>query len=87
MAELSRIKKAIMDKVSAGQPMLNDKRFSRAQLTTSIDNARSAMDSILPHAVCPYCAGDGCRACENTGWVSEQAYKMAPREMKWKAEP
>lgn len=31
---------------------------------------------------CPYCGGKGCDACKGTGFVSEDVWKMAPKDLK-----
>ena len=44
-----------------------------------------ALDSVIqgkPYKPCPYCQGDGCNACRNTGWVGRAVYDMAPDELK-----
>ena len=48
------------------------------------ENVYRALRALKPFAVCPYCAGRGCKACLKRGWIGEFDYKAVPREMKKK---
>jgi hypothetical protein len=52
------------------------------QWTLQCDNLRGLLRFAAPHAVCPYCKGRGCKACNEQGWVTERLYKTAPEEMR-----
>ncbi len=50
----------------------------KAEFTRAIVRLRSCR----PYAVCPYCSGDGCKACRAQGWLPKFDYKAAPRDLK-----
>ena len=52
------------------------------QVQAEIERAYTAIKSTMPHAVCPYCQGEGCRACKNRGFLGDFSYHMAPKELK-----
>lgn len=46
-------------------------------------NAYRELKQCQPHAVCPYCAGDGCRVCAQQGWVNQLTYdNYVPEDLK-----
>ena len=47
-----------------------------------LDNAIAQVEGAVPHCVCLYCKGIGCRACNGSGIMTEFQYSNAPREMK-----
>ena len=51
-------------------------------LLADLRNARERLKAIRPYAICPYCTGDGCKACLNRGWVGEFVYAQAPNDLK-----
>ena len=50
----------------------------KAEFTRAIVRLRSCR----PYAICPYCSGDGCKACRAQGWLPKFDYKAAPRDLK-----
>lgn len=58
--------------------------INQPSLKRDIDNARRAIRFAMPHAVCPYCQAKkaDCKACKGSGWVGEDTYSQAPKEMK-----
>jgi len=53
-----------------------------AGFEADLTNARRRLRAIRPYAKCPYCAGDGCKACHSLGYVGQLIYDAAPQEMK-----
>lgn len=53
-----------------------------AQAIKDIQNVRHALKFAKPHAICPYCKGQGCEACNYTGWVGHAVYASAPEVIK-----
>jgi len=51
-------------------------------IEVDLRGVRHRLKSAMPYAICPYCAGDGCKACLKRGWVGKFVYDHAPREMK-----
>ena len=47
-----------------------------------LDNAIAQVEGAVPHCVCLFCKGIGCRACGGSGIMTEFQYSNAPREMK-----
>lgn len=59
----------------------------RQGVLADIDNLKSALKFSRPYTVCPYCRGNGCKGCKQQGWITEDGYKSAPREMKAELTP
>jgi len=47
-----------------------------------LENALRNIAAGFPHALCPYCGGDKCKACKQQGWMPKMQYDAAPRELK-----
>ena len=41
---------------------------------------KNMLKSQMPHAVCDWCDGDGCKACLGKGWLGKFLYDMTPRK-------
>ena len=55
---------------------------NRQALTRDTAAVFSTIKWCLPYAVCPYCGGEFCGACHDTGWMPEEIYKAVPRNIK-----
>ena len=80
MQALSQIKATVTEARKRGDPLYA--ALNQNGLLADIRNARERLKAIRPYAVCPYCAGDGCKACLNRGWVGEFVYAQAPNDLK-----
>lgn len=80
MTTISRIKGTVLAKHSEKDRLFAD--INPSQFQAECENVYRSLRACLPHAVCPYCKGRGCRACMNRGWVGVFAYQQAPAEMK-----
>jgi len=78
--DLRGIKHAVLASVNDRDPLYMGINSSAWQ--SDLTNAERLLKAILPHAVCPYCSGDGCKACGNHGWVGVYVYDQAPAEYK-----
>ena len=47
-----------------------------------LDNAIAQVEGAVPHCVCVYCQGIGCRACAGTGIMTEFQHSNAPSDMR-----
>ena len=45
-------------------------------------NLHATVRFCMPHAICPYCAGNKCDACRGSGWLPEDVYKAVPSEIR-----
>lgn len=80
MDAISKIRCAVQKAVDAKDPLFAG--LNESQFMADCQNAYGALKAAAPYAVCPYCAGDGCKACYGRGWLGQFAYQRAPREMK-----
>jgi len=78
--QVSRLKTAVLARVEMGDSLFA--HLTPSQFEVDCNNLRRALDACRPFAICPYCGGEGCKACRSTGWVNELAYKAAPGEIK-----
>jgi hypothetical protein len=55
-----------------------------SEWTLQCDNLRGLLKFARPHAVCPYCKGNGggCDACKDQGWVTKRIWETTPKEMR-----
>ena len=56
----------------------------RQNALVQLNNAYNFISAAEPHCVCRMCQGQGCRACHNRGWQTEDEYKNNPKEFKAK---
>jgi hypothetical protein len=60
--------------------------LSVADVVSHLKMAASTIRLNQPHAVCPYCQGDGTdKVCGGTGWANKTIFDNAPRELTGKA--
>ena len=79
MTQISRIKSLTLKAYHDNDPLyaaLNPSSFE-----AECENVYRELRALKPHAVCPYCAGRGCKACLKRGWVGQFVYDAAPKEM------
>ena len=77
---LTKLKARVKEARKSEDPLFAAMNFN--DVIALLNNARTAFKSVAPYAICPYCAGDGCRACGTRGWVGKFVYDRAPSEMK-----
>jgi len=80
MGLTSKIKAALTAAKKDGDPLFIALNFNA--IGADLENVRGQLSAVVPYARCPYCAGDGCKACHNRGWVGKFVYRAAPEEMK-----
>lgn len=54
----------------------------RQDALVQLNNAYNFIGAAEPHCVCRMCQGNGCRACHERGWQTEDEYNSNPREFK-----
>lgn len=47
------------------------------ELQSDLKNARNEVRNARPHAECPLCGGEGCKACNDQGWMPKDHYQRA----------
>lgn len=58
-------------------------RFLHQQsIDTDLRNVWVALKFARPFAPCPYCSGDGCKVCLESGWLPKTKYENVPSELK-----
>jgi len=70
---------AVAKAQDAGDPLWGNFNFSSVMM--HIDNALVHVKGAVPHCVCVYCQGIGCKACR-TGILPLAQYERLPRELK-----
>ena len=60
----------------------NDPAFAavRQDALVQLNNAYSFISAAEVHCVCRMCQGNGCKACHERGWQTEEEYKRNPKE-------
>ncbi len=61
-------------------------RPHRQEWPKQLDAMRFVLKHYRPYAVCPYCEGKakGCRGCNGIGWVGQDTFDKAPKDMQAK---
>ncbi len=77
---ISRVKTAVVKRMAENDPLYAD--ITQSQFEVDCNNLRRQLTHTRPYALCPYCKGQGCRACHKRGWTNEATYNAAPREEK-----
>ena len=55
---------------------------TKAQVLADMKNAYNALAWAKPHCVCVYCDGEGCKHCQQNGWLCKGLWASAPEEYK-----
>ena len=55
-------------------------RLPLSQIRIDLNNVSEAIQSSIPHAVCPYCNGTGCKECDALGWMHKDRYSGIPED-------
>lgn len=76
--KMSDLKIATLERINAGNPLYAD--ITASQFEADCNNLYRWYEHAKPHAVCPYCGGDGCKACRARGWVNKITFEHAPPE-------
>jgi hypothetical protein len=80
MGALSSIKTTVLGALDNRDKLYQD--VARTAFQSAMENARRELSNALPHALCPYCKADGCKACHNRGWVSKTVWANAPGDIR-----
>ena len=56
----------------------------RQDALVNLNNAYNFVNAAEPHCVCRMCQGNGCKACHERGWQTEEEYKRNPKEFQAK---
>ncbi len=83
--KLNAINREVHDRVKEGSTLWQ--AFKLNNFETAMFNMKNAIKFSIPHAVCPYCSGDGgigskCKGCQGSGWVNKLTYQGAPEDLK-----
>lgn len=54
--------------------------ITKSQILADMKNAYGALSWAKPHCVCVYCEGEGCKHCQQNGWLCKGLYVAAPEE-------
>ncbi len=77
LACVSRARVALRKGIEAKAPAF---AAVRQDALVQLNNAYNFVNAAEPHCVCRMCQGNGCRACHERGWQTEDEYKNNPRE-------
>jgi uncharacterized ParB-like nuclease family protein len=87
--EAEKVFAAILHAVSEARTAVkngraNDAAFAamRQETEFSLNNAYSYVKAAMPYCVCRVCQGNGCKACHERGWQTEEEYNRNPVEFK-----
>lgn len=81
LAHISKARVALKDGVASGNAAF---AAVRQDAILQLDNAYNFVKSAVPFCVCRMCQGDGCKACHNKGFQTEEQYDRNPKEFKAK---
>ena len=77
---LSTVSKARVTLRKAFEDGLPQFAAVRQDALVNLNNAYNFIAAAEPHCVCRMCQGNGCLACHERGWQTEEEYKRNPKE-------
>ena len=84
--ELNAVIRNISDARSVLRAALEDGleafKAVRQDALIQLNNAYNFVKSAKAHCVCRICQGNGCKACHERGWQTEEEYERNPKEFK-----
>ena len=84
--ELNEVIRHISDARSVLRAALEDGieafKAVRQDALIQLNNAYNFVKSAKAHCVCRICQGNGCKACHERGWQTEEEYERNPKEFK-----
>lgn len=83
--QLTNLKTWITQRVS--HPGCAVLKSGESRIKTDIDNLDTELKFATPHCECVYCKNKmpkvaNCNACKGRGWITQEIYKQAPKELK-----
>ena len=78
-ADISRARVALRTGFDEGNPAL---AAVRQDALIQLNNAYNFVAAAKAHCVCRMCQGNGCQACHNRGWQTEEEYERNPKEFR-----
>ena len=85
VGEFDRIMGLMREVKSSIEELCEDKAgiyVTKAQVLADMKNAYNALAWAKPHCICVYCEGDGCKHCQQNGWLCKGLWASAPEEYK-----
>ena len=76
MQRIGNLRKDLFDLASGD----GGERLPVTQIRIDLSNVSEAVRVAVPHAVCPYCKGAGCKMCDDLGWMHKDRYAGIPEE-------
>lgn len=69
----------------AGRAIRKDMAFKKQgeiyrYYSTAASDIRQLLNYSEPYAPCGYCGGSGCDACQDSGWLTKDAFENSPKE-------
>lgn len=77
LATISKARVALRKGMEDGLPQF---AAIRQDALVNLNNAYNFVSAAEPHCVCRMCQGNGCKACHERGWQTEEEYKRNPKE-------
>lgn len=81
LATISKARVALRKGMEDGLPQF---AAIRQDALVNLNNAYNFVSAAEPHCVCRMCQGNGCKACHERGWQTEEEYKRNPKEFQAK---
>ena len=72
----------VADRIEIYSPRESAVYLNMERVRSDMRNLLAAITAAEPYAKCPYCGGDKCKACKQSGWMPKLVYDRAAKELK-----
>lgn len=79
MQDISRFKSQVLQAIDEDEVYVH---MDKARWKQECESLYAAVKFATPYAICPYCWGDGCKNCRDSGWLGKDAYERVPEEIR-----
>ena len=77
MEKQQEIASDVLSRIDSGDELFSGIR--RATIEAAFIDIQNLLKAEVPHAVCDWCYGEGCKACKDKGWVGRFVWDITPR--------
>ena len=85
LIEMQRTLKSIVKMAEAVAQSPPGRWLHMQSFAKHMDDAWAALKFARPYGMCPYCGGDRCDKCRNSGWMPRNAWTAVPKDLQKEA--
>lgn len=81
VGQINKLVKEIIDAATSADGITHKPGMAKIAISAiqvAKKDMKAAIEVGLPHAICPYCRGRGCKECDSLGWVHKDRWNGIP---------